>query len=190
MSYLPQDPLVATTWPEAWGKDIAMAIRMISEKWARHFPKLPYYQLKKATTPSTDPNVPTGEAGMTLFDPVWGEHVPDDMATEWKQPHGDATAQAAEVEKFENAVEIHIRLQRESLKETLEKYGIDEVRDVIAFVPLSRLDAAGVVVKRGDYFTWDGDPYEVHEYDRVGYWKNSNVRIYMLMNCSHRRKGS
>ena len=191
MSYLPPTPTDPTVWPEPYGKDIALAIRMIDEKWQRHFPLLPYYGLKKATTPMTDPDHPTGEPGNTQFDPVWGESVPVSMAaTGWVQPHADGTPDAVDPELFRDPVQLNFRVQRSEPELELKKYGFDQMRDLLLFIPLSILDAAGIKIQQGDYATWDGDEYAFLQFDRVGYWKNTNVRLYMAINCEHRRHGS
>ena len=72
----------------------------------------------------------------------------------------------------------------------LKRYGFDKFRDLLAFSPLSLLDKLSLTVEVGDYFVWDGDEYEVLQYSRDGYWKNSNVRLYLVMNCENRRQGS
>jgi hypothetical protein len=194
VSYLPPTPTDQTAWPEAYGKDIAVQIRLIDEKWKRTFPLLTYYQIKKATTPATDPNMPIGEAGKTQFDPVWGESVPADMAsTGWRQPHGDAVADAADPELFEAPVSMNFRVQRIAKESELKKYGFDQIRDLLLFVPLSILDENSVIVTAGDsgdYVIWDGDEYTVLQKERAGYWKNTNVRLYMALNCEHRRPGA
>ncbi len=191
MSYLPPTPTDPTVWPEAYGKDIAVQIRLISEKWKRMFPLLSYYRLKKATTPATDPDTPVGETGETQFDPVWGEGVPASMATTgWEQPHGDAASDAANPELFESPLELNFRVQRVVKETDLKKYGFDQMRDLLLFIPLSILDEAGVTVVHGDYVVWDGDQYTVLQFDRVGYWQNTNARLYMALNCEHRRLGA
>jgi hypothetical protein len=191
MSYLPPDPLISATWPKAYGKDIVNVLRQIESKWLRHFPELDYYGLKKATTPMTDPDQPTGEPGNTQFDPVWGESVPESMAvTGWKQPHGDGVADAADTELFRDPVKLNFRVQREAHELELKKYGFDKIRDLLLFIPLTLLDKAGVTMQQGDYVSWDGDEYTFLQIDRVGYWKNTNVRLYMAINCEHRRHGA
>jgi hypothetical protein len=196
-SYLPVLPLNDTYRPEGYGKDVITAISQIDEMWRLRFPLLPYYQLLKKTTPSpglTDPvsddeNAPTGEIGASAFDPIWGESIPSDLST-WEQPHGDDEPDAPRPELHADPVKLHIRIQRENLEQELKKYGFDEVRDMIGFIPLSHLDAAGVRVQNGDYLIWDDDEYEILQHDRVGYWKNTNLRLYMLLNLQHRRAGS
>jgi hypothetical protein len=191
MAYLPPNPTEATSFPVAYGVDIATAIRMAEEKWQRHFPSLAYYPLKKAVTPA-EPNEdsPVGEAGNTVFDPIWGEAIPASMATEWEQPHADDVPNAPHPEIHADPVQLHLRIQREATEKELKRYGFDELRDLLAFSPLSLLDEAGIEVTQGDYFIWDGDEYEVLQMERSGYWKNTNVRLYLVMNCTHRRAGS
>jgi hypothetical protein len=191
MSYLPPSPTDPTTWPEEYGSDIAVQIRLIDEKWRRTFPLLSYYGLKKATTPATDTDTPVGESGRTQFDPIWGEAVPATMATTgWVQPHGDAVADAANPELFEVPLKMNFRVQRIAKDKDLKKYGFDQMRDLLLFIPLSILDDNGVTVKPGDYVVWDGDKYAVLQDNRVGYWGNTNVRLYMALNCVHLKEGS
>lgn len=191
MSYLPPSPTDPTAWPDAYGRDIAVQIRLIAEKWQRTFPLLSYYSLKKGTTPATDPDMPVGETDRTQFDPVWGEAVPATMAsTGWIQPHGDAAVDAANPELFEVPLKMNFRVQRIVKEKELKKYGFDQIRDLLLFIPLSILDDNGVKVKPGDYVVWDGDKYAVLQDNRVGYWQNSNVRLHMALNCEHLREGS
>ena len=191
MSYLPPAPTDPTTWPEEYGKDIAVQIGLIAEKWKRPFPLLAYYSIKKATTPSTDPDTPVGESGRTQFDPVWGEAVPESMAVSgWVQPHGDAVADAANPELFEVPLNMNFRVQRIVKEKELKKYGFDQMRDLLMFTPLSILDENSVTIKRGDYIVWDGDKYLVLQHNRVGYWQNTNVRLYIALDCEHLREGS
>jgi hypothetical protein len=191
MAYLPPNPTEETAFPVSYGKDIALAIRMIEEKWQRHFPPLDYYPLLKAVTPA-EPNEdsPVGETGTTVYDPIWGEAIPESMATGWEQPHADALPNAPRPELHGSALQVHLRIQREARDMDLKRYGFDKFRDLLAFSPLSLLDKLSLTVEVGDYFVWDGDEYEVLQYSRDGYWKNSNVRLYLVMNCENRRQGS
>ena len=192
MSYLPPNPTEATTFPVAYGKDISLAIRMIEEKWTRHFPLLDYYPLLKATDPaSPNEDSPTGEQpGNTVFDPIWGEAIPAAMATSWEQPHANDIPDAPRPELLGTAIPLRMRVFREARDMDLKRWGFDKVRDLLAAVPLSLLDTNGITCQPGDYFTWDGDDYEVMQYSRDGYWKNTNVRLYIVLNCETRRKGS
>jgi len=191
MAYLPPNPTEETAFPESYGRDIVLAIRMIEDKWKRHFPPLDYYPLKKAVTPADpNPDSPVGEAGTTIFDPIWGEEIPAAMSAGWEQPHADNIPNAPRPELHAVPIKLHLRIQREAHEKELKRYGFDELYNMLVFSPLSLLDAAGIEVTQGDYFMWDGRPYEVLQIERAGYWKNTNVRLYMVMNCTSRRAGS
>jgi len=196
MPYLPVNPANETEFPKPWGKDLAIAIRMIEERFRRYHTLVQYRSIKATPTAISgvetageDFDVVVGGAGQTKVDPLYGETIEPDTDGNWQQPHlsGDTAATATDIEQFEPAVEIHMRIQRDTIKLEAETYGFDRIRDLIAYVPLSFLDALGRTVRAGDWFSWDGDPYTVLQYDRVGFWKNTNCRFYMIMNCESRK---
>lgn len=197
-SYLPIGIIEHTEFPRADGKDVAMQIRQIEELWRRNYPKIEYYNIKKATSPALDGDdeldlvVLSGEEGFTEFDVLWGESVPETVADvdTWVQPHGKATHSVDSHDVFWPKVEFHARIQRESKERQLKKWGFDKIRDILVFIPLSSLDRHGITVDVGDKFWWDGDEFNVLQHRKTGYWKNSNVRLYIVMNCEHRRLGS
>jgi hypothetical protein len=204
MPYLPNDTVEHTEFPKAWSKDVFMQMRLINDLWRRKYPELPYECIKvdpQLPTPPAvepDPDQPIAGPDATAFDALWNESVPESMlATGWEQPHLSATVPdsgthvAANPEKYEPSVDIHARVQtREELDLELHHYGFDRVRDLLVTIPLALLDDAGVTVKQGDKFTWDDDEYMVLQYERVGFWKNTNVRLYIALNCEHFRQGS
>ena len=199
MPYLPVDPLNQTTFPKPWGKDLSVAISLIEERYRRHYTNIQWHSLKiditevsGAETTSEDLDVAVGSAGTTKIDPLYGEAIDPDDSGNWQQPHlsGDTAAAAVDVDLFDDPVELFMRVQRETIDLDLKLYGFDRVRDLLCYVPLSFFDKFGLTVHAGDYFVWDGDPYDVLQFDRVGYWKNTNLRLYMLINAEHRRHGS
>jgi len=190
MPYLPPQSTEDTNFPEAFGKDLRTQIRMIDEQYKRMFPLIDYYQIRKAVTPAANANQIVGEATNTKFDPMWGESVDPTMAN-WTQPHlSNPVLQTQAVEVFDPPIQINARCQRDGLEKELKKYGFDQVRDLIVFIPLSLLDANGITCNAGDKFRWDDHEYTVKQVERVGYWKNTNVRLYILLNCDHLRPGS
>lgn len=197
MPYLPPSVIEATAFPREQGDDLLMQIRLIEEQWARMYPTVTYFNLKKATTEAlsagvSDPNKLSGEAGTTKFDPLYGEYVPSSVAAGgvWAQPHGDAAKSVNEPEKVYEPVEIHARVQREAKERQLKRWGFDKIRDVILMIPASILDRFGITVEPGDIFVWDGQRYVVQQYARDGYWKNTNVRLYLIVNAENYREGS
>ena len=148
MTYLPVDLTSPTVFPEEFGKDVLQAIQIIEEKWTRFFPQIKYFCLKKATTPITDGDVnnPTGEAGQSAFDPLWGESVDSQTVIEgWQQPHQDEddALNAANVTLYEDPIQVHAQIRREARDDELKKLGFDRVRQILLTIPLSLLDRAG-----------------------------------------------
>jgi len=189
MVYLPNLNPEDTTFPNVSNKDINAQVRMIEAKFARLHPEVDYYSLLKATTPvDAGANETTGEAGNTKFDPIWGESVPDSDG--WEQPHGNATPDAAETEQFASGVPIRMRIDFNPRNQELTKFGFDESRELICYVPVSLLDAAGVTVKPGDEFVWAGRRFLVKQYEQGGYLWNTAVFLYLAIAADTARRGS
>lgn len=204
--YIPTKFLENTEFPEAYGRDVFLQIRMIRERYKRFFPKIDYYQLVQGTgiasvpdvvtgapAPVGDPAVPTG-AG---WDTIYGESIDRQAADagQWDQPHLSGTQDATtELEDFLDPVQIHTRIERpgspNDRKRLMELYGFDKVRDVVAHVPAFFFDECGFRAKEGDKLVWDGDEFVVIQEAGGGWWKNSNLRLYRGLNCEHRRLGS
>ncbi len=197
-SYLPIDVLEYTEFPKPDGKDLYQQIQMIEDLWARQMPRLEFYNMKKAPTKSldagdeVDPNVLSGEAGTTQFDPFWGERVSDTVAAggAWIQPHGKSEHTVDGRGKFEDPVLIPAQVERINKERQMKKFGFDEKREVVITTPVSMLDRFGVKVEPGDKIVWDGDAYMVKQERRDGYWMNTNVRLYLVMACDTWREGS
>lgn len=201
MVYIPANFTLPTGFPQAFSKDALTQIRMIEEKWRRFYPEISYYCMNVATT-----NVPlatdgasgeidtesvSGTAGGTVFDPIWGEAVDNAALTGgWKQPHLSGDRAAVNPEKFMDPVRVNAQVRREAQSKELKKLGFDEVRDLLVTIPASMLDALGIVVRQGDRFVWDNELFEVLQYTQTGYWKNTNLRFYLVLNCKHYHPGS
>jgi hypothetical protein len=193
MPYLPVDLTMQTEFPLEYGKDVQQGIEIIDEKWARHFPEVSYFCLLKQTTVVVDDNVDnaSGEAGNSAFDPLWGESIdPQALIDGWKQPHLNPDQEAANVTQFADPVKLHAQVRREARDDELKKLGFDRFRDLLVTIPLSLLDKKGVTTQQGDRFIWDNELYQVEQMNRTGFWKNTNLRIYMVLNCEHARLGS
>lgn len=134
-------------------------------------------------------DVLSGEPGNSKFDILWGESVDATQQT-WKQPHLSGTVKAADVEEFFDPIEVHARVQRILQEKELKKVGFDEVRQLDVFVPLSILDGLNIVINAGDKFMWDAEWYTAKQFELVGYWKNTNVRLFGKITAEHLRTGS
>jgi hypothetical protein len=134
-----------------------------------------------------------GEVTPTQFDPLWGESIGENaVLTEWKQPHGsqDVPADTKSVERHYGPFPVHAQVKRDAKKTELQKIGFDEIRDLLVYIPVSILDAFGIVATEGDYFLWDEREYTVVRANSVGYWKNTNIALYVALNCENRRHGA
>lgn len=129
----------------------------------------------------------------TQFDMLWGESIPEVTQDEgWVQPHDNPSVPAVnkQIDKHKGPYYIHARVQREPKEKELKKIGFDKVRDLLIYIPLVFFDEYGIRVEAGDYFIWDDTRWEVKDQNRVGYWKNTNVRLFMAINAEHMRSGS
>lgn len=197
MPYLPSSFLHDTAFPEAYDADVRMQIRLIDEQVKRFFPRVLYYCLLNlvgiaGTDPITGIEAPVGAAGQNTFDDLYGEIVDPALAGQaWKQPHRDAVlAAGVEVERYAGPVEVPARVQRELKDYDLKKYGFDEMRDLLLHIPAFTLDSLGITSVAGDKFIWNGEEYTVLQVKEAGYWKNTNLRLWVNIMAEHRRRGS
>lgn len=147
------------------------------------------------TTPTpVDHGGISGIPGETVMDDLWGEDIPTNMTAEWVQPHGDDTAglsyDATDTRIYHEPVVIHAAIDRQPTDRTLKKIGIDKMKELLVTIPTPSLDDANLSCSIGDYLVWRGESYEVENvYDR-GYWKNTNIFLYVVLNCKRMRRGS
>mgnify|MGYP001606644484 CR=1 FL=1 len=195
MAYLPESLTNETAIPRGFHQDFQEQVRVVNEKWQRHYPLIKYFCLKKVVTPVGQAvDTPIGATPNTVFDPLWGESIDKDamVGGAYIQPHvsGVSGVDATDPPQYEPAVDIHAQIRRDAKERELKRLGFDEVRDILVTIPTSLLDAAGITVQQGDRLIWDNDLYEVLQKQRTGYWKNTNLRLYVVMNCEHARMGS
>ena len=194
MPYIPPDIVDETKFPLAQGKDLSAMLKLIVEKYTRHYAAQNYYSLLTSTAPvpKVDGSRPlVGATGTTRFDPLYGESVPAPASGEkWAQPHGNAATPASDSEKYDDPVLLPLRVRRDNRENDLKKLGTDRVRTVTATVPSSLLDAAGLTAKPGDCFNWNGERFEIL-YTEVGeYWKNTNIPLFIDMIATTQRRGA
>jgi len=184
--------ITTTEFPKTWSKDVRMQARIVEEQWRRVFPLIPYYSLKKAVTPRADIedfDELVGEDSTTKFDTLWREGVPTTSGT-WKQPHLSGDLNATERHLFEESISMHMKLIMEGTEHELKRFGFDKVKDIVAQVPMIFFDRFNRKPQEGDKFFWDGDMFVVLQTKRHMYWKNTNIRMYYVLNCERKRRGS
>ena len=203
--YLPAKYTQNTAFPEAFGRDVQTQLRLIEERWKRHFTEIDYYPriqdtaIVDATPDTRNPEIASPFASTNPsgggFDRLWGESVDRQMAdsAQWDQAHLSGSLDATtEQEGYQSPVKFHAQIKREvDKKRVKELYGFDNVRDILVIIPASFFDACGFRVKEGDKFIWDGQEYDVLQ-DSGGrnWWKNTNIRFFRILNCESKRLGS
>ena len=181
--------------------DLDIQVALIEEKWHYSYPRINYRALSKNVTPSpVTPGTPillSGEVGKTRFDPLYGESVPVNPGdTVWKQPHASGVVDAltkvdaTAADKWEDEVQLRARIFREAKDSDLHKWGFDQYRDLIVSIPTSMFDKAGFQPQGGDIFQWDDEWFEVLQTNGDGFWLNTNLKLYQILNCVHHRLGS
>lgn len=196
MAYLPRPYTHNTVFPEAYDRDVLTQIAMVEEMAKRKFPPIPYSCiLKNVGIATADPiggPAQSSGVGQNAFDELWGEIVDPALAGQpWKQPHRDAILAAGiEIEQYAPMQHIHARVQREMKDYDLKKYGFDEMRDLVLHVPASLLDRLGITAQAGDKFVWNGEEFSVLTPKESGYWKNTNVKLWVSIMCESKRRGA
>ena len=190
MPYLPPHVVEGGLFPSSYGVDLTTEIGMIEELWRRHYPLIQYAPMSKSPTAVTDPTTQlSGQANTTKFDPMWGESVDSGLAV-WQQPHASTNAAAAEPTVYLPPRSVNARIQRVARDDQLKKYGFDRIRTLLVTIPTSMLDAIGVTVAARDRFVWDNEIYEVVQWSPEGWRFNSTVKVHIVLNAEHAKRGS
>jgi hypothetical protein len=105
-------------------------------------------------------------------------------------PEGSTQPKATEVDVFKDPISIRMQFTRRARDSALKRWGFDRVRDILVTIPVFALDQRGITCLAGDKIVWDDNEYIVLQQSLEGYWGNTNLRLYMILNCENRRKGS
>ena len=197
--YLPSRQIDQTKMPVAYGPDLFLAVDKIAEQYRRFRTQLQYFSLKAISITRREPREPdnptddtvVGTPGTTAFDPVWGEAVDSSLAGQpWQQPQlsGSLVSDVDSIDQFNIPVTIPMKVQKTALDTELKKWGFDRVRDLIVTIPVS-FDDNGITSQPGDKIQWDADDFNILQRTLDGFWHATNIRMFMVCNCEHRRKG-
>lgn len=194
MAYLPPRVSEDIAIPVPLGRDYSLQIRLIEAKWNRFFPNVPYHSLVKKITPETDPMLPGqvgGEAGATIYDPLYNEAVdPQMLTTGYQQPHLSGILKAGNPEVYAPPVMVRARVLVDVTDAELHQWGFDKNLGLILQIPVSLLDKLNITAKAGDYVDWGGDQYEVIQVGPNARFLNTSASLYVVLNCQSRRQGS
>jgi len=198
MSYFPFDIVDETTFPKGVGKDLNFNIRVLKEKWNRFYPLLPFHSLVldyEKVAAGIDGGISLGEGVSTSVDDLWGEDLPDFDQTvmDYSNPHSQEDSpepNAIEGKQYRDPVNTRIHILEEATEYQLKKMGRDLMNDLIATFLTPMLDDNGLVVKSGDEFTWNGERYKILDVKHRGFWKMTNLFLFVECNCEKARYGT
>ena len=198
MPYIPPSAVNSSYIPKGTGRDLSKAMQYLKEKFKRFYPKIKYYMLKTNPTVEGTDNMrgdPTVTPPDTVYDSFYGEAVPSEASTKGVvQPHENTTEgdaiDATDLLKYKDMVEVNAEIRTEPTRKELDKWGIDEMKDLIVFFTTPLLDELNIIINIGDKFEWDGMPYQITEWYKKGYWKFTNIPLYIMAQAKRLRKGS
>lgn len=180
--------------------DVATACSLLVEKWETFYPEVDYFMIDYTPTVPVDKgeSLATGERPATIVDPLYGEAVPvrDLGAGAWEiiQPHG-SSSEAMEVDapsrkRHKDPLRIHVHVARAEPNPELTLEGTNTAREFTLTIPTALLDVHGIVVKSGDRIRWGVNLLELKEVKIRGYWKWTNIPLYVVAEASIEATGS
>jgi hypothetical protein len=181
--------------------DLKTACDLLIEKWELFYPQFDYLMIDYVATVPADnggETLVTGVRPGTVVDPLYGEAIPtrDLGGGQWEttQPHGTSVAAMATDAPVRKrhlpAVPLHVHVRRNEQNPELRLEGANPSRDFTLTVPTPVLDKHGVVVKPGDRMQLGINLIEVKEARMVGYWKHTNIPLYVRMEACLEARGS
>jgi hypothetical protein len=97
----------------------------------------------------------------------------------------------------QNMISLHCIIQHEPEKQLLKKYGIDEQRDIVFFIPFREFEEKGLIsdwrpfgADIGDLIFWDGSWYQAWEAKRDSYFGQRDRVHFMACFCDRYRHNS
>lgn len=196
MPYLPPRVMNDTMLPSAYSpyKDLQVTSRLLIEQWQLFYPTISYRMLDLDVEKAE--NEVAGDLPHTTVDDLWGEDIPQSevLDKKWSQPHSQTPEgdelDAAEGKKYHEAISVNAKIERAETRHELGNFGINDERDLSFAIPTPLLDSLGIIVRIGDIFEWDGEEYEVVEWTKEYYWKNTNVYLHIIGYAKRREIGS
>lgn len=200
MPYIQPDVIHDAGFTPWQSESLRTACDLLIEKWETFYPQYDYFMLDYVPTVPVDKGESTasGSTPGTIVDPLYGEAIPvhDLGGGQWEaiQPHGSTTpameTDAPSRKKHKTAVPLFIHLLRNEQNPELKLEGANTSREFTLTVPTPLLDKYGVVIRSGDRIAVGVNLIEVKEVRMVGYWKWTNIPLYIKMECSLEARGS
>ena len=195
MPYLPPRVINDTGLPTAYSphKDLAVVALLLIEQWRKFYPLVAYrmidLSIKKAV------NDVAGDLPHTIVDDLYGEAIPQTAEHRgWHQPHAQDAAgddlDATAGRKYKTAINVNSRVEIASRNRDLGDFGIKDDKDMQFSIPTPLLDLLGITIRIGDIVEWDGEEFEITDWSREYYWKNTNVFLHIVAAGKRREIGS
>lgn len=181
-------------------ESLTTACELLIEKWELFYPRFDYLMIAYEAAVPVDKgeSLAVGQPPNTIVDPLYGEAIPvhDLGGGQWEaiQPHGTSMAametDAPVRKKYKPAIPLHVHLFRNEQNPELKLEGANPSREFTLTVPTALLDRYGVVIRPGDRMIVGANQIEMKEVRMVGYWKWTNIPLYIKMEASLEARGS
>lgn len=198
MPYQPVEDIHDSPLTPGSSADLTSHNLLLIEKWELMYPKYAYKQILMSPTVAADngETLTSGTTSGTVVDAVYGEVVPLHLTRGFVQPHGTKGG-APEVDatvskRFKDPVLLPVYVDRDSTERPLTSRGQEALRYFKIIWPAALLDRYGVSVNAGDEFEYGSQEIEIQSVyvPPRGYWKTTNIPLYIQASGSLRVKGS
>lgn len=181
-------------------ESLKTACELLIEKWEMFYPVFSYLMIAHDAAIPVDKgeSMAVGQPPTTVVDPLYGEAIPihDLGAGQWEaiQPHGTSAAALATDapirKKHKPAVPLNVHVLRNEQNPELKLEGANPSREYTITIPTPLLDKYGVVVRPGDRIVLGVNQIELKEVRMVGFWKWTNIPLYIKAEAASEAIGS
>lgn len=176
-------------FPTRETKDLQTLLRMLKEKYCRRFPMV-YYKSILLPQEAASGAITTDKT-KTVVDDLYGESVPQDLADGFQQPHTNVAIDATDTEKFENPLEVNVKIEFVPETKEIGSARVIDRKSVIEYVFLNvQFAELNAVIKPGDKFIWKDASYKVDTWNLAGRYAETDYFIYSRVRASTSQIGS
>lgn len=189
MAYQSPQIVRAAALTPAGSADLRTANALLIEKWQLFYPAGLWRMADYTPTAS----VYAGEAPLSgtlpgqRVDELYGEAVPLTVSGQYFQPHapGATTDAPSERRRYKAGITVNVGFRREPVEDPLELAGAIMSRKFTVTMPVALLDLLSITANVGDAIVLAGQQMEVSEsiVPEGGYWKFTNIPMYVVCKC-------
>lgn len=182
----------------AQSDSLVTANALLIEKWRLMYNEVDYRMIDLLPSVAVDAGETqiSGVLPGTIIDTLTGETIPLDSVSQFVQPHGSSAASlavdATVTRKFKDAIVLPTWLSKQPVDRKLTSRGESMQRMWRVTWPTALLDLYDVHTNIGDEFSFGGQSLEIKEVfvPEKGYWKFTNIPMYVTGYAAYRSKGS